>query len=392
MDYIIIGGGVSGMVAAINLARNGKKVTILERNNKLGKKLLLTGNSRCNFWNQNINIDCYHASNKELFQEFLTNNQDKVLEFINSIGVISKNINGYYYPFTNQSVTVLNALVTTLNNLNVNIILDCLVEKIEKKDNFIIYTNKGIYQTSKVVLAMGGASYSKTGSDGMGYKILNRFNHKVNKILPSLCKLYGNYNFKDLKGVKCEVNLSLEEDNKLIKEEHGELLFLENGLSGICLFNLSGDVVRGLNQNKKEVIYINFMPFIKKDKVLEFLDKKEKITNYNLRSILEGFLNYKLVNLIYKKLKLNDNIKWKNASKDKIIKELTSFEFIPTSSSNLDEAQVVTGGLVLDEVNLKTMESKKVPGLYIIGELLDVDGICGGYNLGFAIMSALEVR
>ncbi len=392
MDYVIVGGGVAGMVAAINLARRGKRITILERNNKLGKKLLLTGNSRCNFWNQNISLDCYHTSNQELFSKFLNNNQNLVLDFIKSIGVIPKNINGYYYPYTNQAVTVLNALIITLKNLQVNVVLDCLVEQIEKKDKFLIYTNKGIYKSNKIVIATGGLSYPKTGSDGKGYKFVKGFNHNINKVLPSLCKLYGDYNFKDLKGVRVDTILTLYENNKKIKEEIGELLFLDDGISGICTFNLSGIVSRGLNLKKQEIIYLNFLPFINKDKVIKFLNEQEKLLpNYTLRDILEGFLNYKIVNLIFKLLKLKDNIKWSNAPQDKVKDLLVSFPFIPNRTSSLEDSQVVTGGVPIEEINLDTMESRKIKDLYLVGEILDVDGICGGYNLGFAIMSGLRV-
>ncbi len=393
MEITIVGGGVSGLIAGITLARNGKKVTILEKNNKCCKKLLLTGNGRCNFWNQNVDSSFYHASNMELLEELLNLKKDLVLDFIKSIGIIEKNINGYYYPYTNQALSVYNAILNTANNLDIKIEYECEVIKIEKKDKFIITTNKGIYRSDKLILAMGGATYPKTGSDGSGYKFAKALGHSINKLLPVLTKLKGNYNYKDLKGVRAEVRLTLEENNQKIKSEDGELIFTDEGISGICVYNLSGDVIRGLANKKNEKILINFVPWFKgsNEELIKFLDREEEKTNYTLSQILEGFLNYKLVNMILKKLKINNTTRFKDVDKMQVVNILREYPFIPTNGGDILDSQVTSGGVPLEEVDIKKLESKKVKDLYLTGEILDVDGVCGGYNLGFAIMCGLIV-
>ena len=394
MKVVIIGGGVAGLVSAINLARKGIEVTILERNNKCGKKILLTGNGRCNFWNKNQNPNCYYASDKELFKELFNAKKDLVLDFVNSIGIIPKEINGYYYPYSNQAQSFYNSLLKMASNLKVNIKTDIMVSKIVKKNKFLLTTNKGLIETDKVIIATGGKTYSKTGSDGNGYDLVKSLNHKVNTVLPSLTKLIGKDNFKDLKGVRSEVILTLYEDNKEVKKEHGELIFTDNGISGICVFNLSGIASRGLNNKRSEKIFINFVPWFNgnhKDLIKWLDNRSQELKGYSLCEILEGFLNYKIVNYMLKTLHIDVNTKWEKAPKEKVVELLMSFPFWVVKTGGFEEAQVTTGGVPIEEVNIKTMESLKTKGLYLVGEILDVDGICGGYNIGFAIMTGLTV-
>ena len=393
MNIFIIGGGASGLIAAIKASKNGNKVTILEKNTKCGKKLLLTGNGRCNFWNSDINVNAYQTSNKDLLAKILAKKQDEVLDFFKAIGIVPKVINGYYYPYSNQATSILNALVNKCLKLKVHIKYEEEVLKIIKKDKFYIYTSNNVYQADKVILATGGKSYPKTGSDGKGYELASSFGHQIKKVLPALVQLRGKENFyKELKGVRCEAILTLLENNKEIKSEQGEVLFTDYGISGICTFNLSSLVARGLDNNYQEEILINFVPWFKgsDNDFQKWLDEQDKkLLNYSLGEILEGFLNYKIINCLLKLIKVDYASKWQDVSKEKIVKLLRHFPLKIIGTNSFKEAEVSSGGVPLEEINVETMESLLVENLYLIGEILDVDGICGGYNLGFAWISGI---
>ncbi len=390
MNVFVIGGGASGLVAAIKASEIGCNVTILERNDKCGKKLLLTGNGRCNFYNDFQSIDKYHSNNIELFKNILDSKKDEIIKFFNDLNVVEKNINGYYYPYTNQSITILNALLYKLEELKVKIIYNEYVTDIEKQDRFIIKTNNNIYYADKVILSTGSLSYKKTGSDGIGYKILKKLGHNITDIYPSLVQINGSDNYyKKWNGVRSEVSLTLKSNNEFLKEERGEVQFTDYGISGICTFNLSGIVSRELSKNKKVTIEINFIPWFngnKKD-FINWLNNKNK--NYTVSKILDGFLNYKITNLILELLNIDKNKYLKDINIDELVDKLMNFKFNVLSTKSFDFAQTCTGGVYLNEINTNTCESLKVKGLYITGELLDVDGDCGGYNLSIAWMTGL---
>ncbi len=394
MNLIIIGGGVSGLTSAIVARRQGVNVTILEKNSKCGKKLLLTGNGRANFWNKSMDLSFYHTSSKKDLEKIITSEKDNVLDFIHSLGIVERINNGYYYPYTNQAISLWNSLLLGALNLGVKIEYESPVIKIEKEKNFKIYTKDKCYDADKIILATGGMSYPKTGSDGSGYNLLKKLGHTINKPLPSLVQLRGKENFyKDLKGVRSEVILTVFENKKKIKEEHGELIFTDYGISGICTFNISGIIARGLNKKYEEEIFINFIPWFKGNSMdfINFVDNQEKkLKDYTLGQILEGFLNYKIVNLILKLSNVKNDIKWSLAPKEKIVSLLMNFPFKVKETNTFNEAEVTTGGIPLEEINPDNMESKIVKDLYLVGEILDVDGICGGYNLGFAFMSSIK--
>ena len=391
---IIVGGGASGITSAIRASQNKEnKVLILERNNNCGKKLLMTGNGKCNFYNDNQKINNYHSNNEELIKEIINdNNTNEVLKFFDKMGLAYKTKNGYYYPFSSSSKTVLNVLNKELEKNNVEIINNTLVTNIIKKENhFEIITNNKTFACDKVIIATGSKAAPFTGSDGMGYEFLKKFGHSINKVLPSLVQLQINENYtKEWAGVRTDVNLKLYENDKLIEEEKGELQLTNYGLSGICIFNLSSYISKGLSQNKKESIEINFLPFINGN-VLEYLENLNA-SDKTIEDLLVGILNYKLVNIIIKKSKIDKNKKYNKLTKEeknKIAKLLTEFNVIITGTNSYEDAQVCLGGLPLTEINLSTMESKKVKGLYITGELIDVNGNCGGYNLTFAWITGL---
>jgi len=396
MKVAIIGGGASGLTAAIVAARNKADVTILERNSDCGKKLLMTGNGRCNYWNQDQNLSHYHSKNFEYLKEILTEeNKKRVEEFFNSLGIIPMVKNGYYYPYSNQATSVKSALLKEIELQNVKVIPNFYVEEIKKENGvFLINPRTQNLAFDRVILATGSKAYPKTGSDGNGYILVKNFHHSITPVLPSLVQLRGKENyFKDWEGVRTSVSLSLLVDGTLEKEEQGEIQLTRYGISGICTFNISGIVARELARKKKVTVQINFCPIVSKNEFLSWFSKRNESLNVEtLEGLLEGFLNYKLIPIILKQAGLKKTQKWKDLSSEErkhLSKWVTEFSLEITDTNDFEQAQVCSGGVSLEEMNLKTMESKKEKGLYIIGELLDVDGDCGGYNLGFAWISGI---
>ena len=393
-DVIVIGGGASGLVAAIFAALNNNKVTLLERNDKCGKKLLITGNGKCNYWNSDQNLIHYHTNDIHILKEIKTKeNDDKLLDFFDSIGIVPKIKNGYYYPYSNQATSITNALITKAKLLNVEIINNFYVEEIINNDYFIINPYKENIIAKNVVITTGGMAASKTGSDGNGYALAKVFGHTIIKPLPALTSLIGNgNNFKKLKGVRCDGTLALYEDNKEICKETGEIQFTDYGISGICTFNISHYVSTGLDKGKNEIVKINFVPWLNSS-LEDYLNKKaKKMKGYSISQILDGFLNYKIVNLLLEISHIKNDDIWENINKENkklLINNITNFKINIIGTNSFDKAQVTTGGIPLTEINPRTMESNKTKGLYFAGEILDVDGDCGGYNLGFAFITGM---
>lgn len=391
---VIVGGGASGLISAIHAKTSNNKVTVLERNSSCGKKILATGNGKCNYWNIDQNIKHYHSNNEELLEQIITKEmQDKVINFFNSLGIVPKIKNGYYYPFSNQATTIKNALLNEVKKKDIEIRQDFLVESIEKEDNhFTIKSSNEIIKADKVIIATGSCASPKTGSDGIGYKLLKRLSHTVIEPKPALVQLKTTGNFlKEWSGIRTDVKVSLYENDKLIKEESGEIQLTDYGISGICVFNLSRYVSIGLEKNLNEEVMINFLPFIEKNPY-EYLTNLLK-NNYSVKTQLENILNNKLVTVILNKTNIDENRSFndlKEAEKVRLINNLISFKVKVIGTNSFDQAQVCSGGIPLTEIDLTTMESKLVKGLYIVGELLDVDGDCGGYNLGFAWMSGIK--
>ncbi len=389
MKVCVIGGGASGMVCAIRLARRGIDVTILEKNNSVCKKVLATGNGKCNYFNDNMSIDHYRSSNNEFLESIISSNINKVHEFFDSIGVVPRIKNGYYYPFSNTATTIKNLLLLECNKLGINIISDTIVYDIIKDKGFIIKTNNLDYKFDKVVMASGSCASIK--DDYNGYKILKKLGHNIIKPLPALVMLEGfDNNYKDWAGIRVDVSVSLYEDNNYICKYDGEVQLTNYGISGICVMNLSGRVSRIIDNGKEAIIRINFIPNI--DDGYKLIDDRNNLLKgMTIIEILESIINYKLLYIILKKCHIDTNLTWNELSNDKkmlLIDNLFNFEFVVRGSKGFECAQVVSGGVDLNEVN-NCFESRIINGLYIIGELLDVDGDCGGYNLGFAWISGI---
>lgn len=405
----IIGGGASGMMLAAQV--NNKDVTIIERNNKLGKKLLLTGNGKCNFTNLNFN-----DLNKKYNNDFAINiyNQfDNIsfIDFLNKIGVVPKvethkGIN-YIYPNSNKASSVYYCLLDRINNNGVDVIYNSLVKNVKYIDEkfCIALDDDRNLVFDKLVLATGGKSYGNTGSDGIGYSIAKKLGHTIITPTPGLTSL--KYNFSDNVGVrlngKCRVNAKVSynsyEDN-IFFEEYGEIQFNDNTISGIPILNLSNKITRKLINSEAVPITIDFsssllynyeQQLISKEIVKSTLNNRKQNTLYrDVRDFLCGYLPDEINEVI---LKLS-NLKKIRVSEltdndiDKLTNHIVKFNLIISEPPNFDNAQITLGGVNIEEIDVNTLESKIVKGLYFSGEVIDIDGICGGYNLQLAYSTA----
>ena len=392
---VIIGGGASGLVASIYAKTDYNKVILFERNSVCGKKILATGNGRCNYFNSDQDLRHYNSSNRECLDSIITSkNEQEIMDFFNRIGIVPKIKNGYYYPYSNQAVSVRNALVTEAKRVGVEIRNDIYIDEVYRKDNFfIIHYNKETIKADALIIATGSKAFPKSGSDGNGYNLVKRFGHSIIEVLPALVQLRGKEKyFKDWNGIRSDVKLTLISDNEVIKEETGEIQLTEYGISGICTFNLSRFISRDLNENKKDYVLINFLPFVISDPLTWLEERNKLVKDRSVSELLEGLLNNKLVKVILNICNISDTRKLSSLSleeKKLLITKLINFRVDIVGTNSFDMAQVCSGGVPLTEVNLETMESLIQDNLYIIGELLDVDGECGGYNLSFAWISGM---
>lgn len=394
-NIVIIGGGVAGITAAIKAKNKNNRVVILEKNNNCLKKLLLTGNGHCNYFNDDFNYKHYNSSNLSLVKQIINDeSKDKLVSFYDQIGLIPKIKNGYYYPQSNQAYSFYNALIKEAKQKNVQFINDINILKISKSDKFIIQTDKDVIDADKLIIATGSKAYPKTGSTGDGYMFAEGFNHSINKVYPALVQLLCQDKLlKEIDGVRSDVKVTLLEDNAPLKTEQGEIHFTEYGLSGICVFNLSL-WIKDLEKTEISINLLDNLNINDKNEAITFLhERSQKMNGRNIVEILEQVLNYKLVNVIFKKLKMDKNIKYKDLSSDeleKLANILVDFRFKVIGTKDYNNSQVCGGGVSLEEIDLNTFESKLVKDLYFVGEILDITGECGGYNISLAVLSGLK--
>lgn len=377
MNIIIIGAGPSGMMCAIKAKNENNNVTIIEKNDKAGKKLLLTGSGRCNYANEVVKKTYYFTENRYLVANIINSKEINLMHAaIESIGIYPDIINGYYYPYSHNSASVNNLLIEKCKSKGINFIFNDEVNDIKKISTGFKINNK--YECNKLVIACGGKSYAKTGSDGNLYPNLENLGIKFTKMYPCLTQI-KTASIKELSGVRLNAKVGLFDNDKLISCETGELQFIDYGVSGICVFNLSG-YVKG---NSNLTIKINFLPFT--DDAEKFIEERmELLENINLINAFESIINYKVLKYIFKKTGISETARYKSLTENekKLFKEyLTSFTLKVYGTNDYDKAQVTMGGVPLTDINISTMESNNVKGLYLIGEILDLTGKCGGYNL-----------
>ncbi len=388
-DVIIIGAGASGCFLALTLKYKNPnlKVALIEKNDKLGKKLLITGNGRCNLGNTNINIDNYNSSSSlEKFAKSLQKNE--YLNCLKKFGILIKkeDTSTRLYPYSNQAITVCKSFERALENENVKLIYNYDVKKATYENSSFVLNND--LKCKKLVVATGGKTYIKTESKDNGYSILKSFGHTITKLYPALTFLKTDHKYiKDLQGVRANVVVSLSVDGFVLKKEEGQVQFTKDALSGICIFNLSRDVNKYLKDNKKVEIVVDLVPDYNRAYIECYL---KEFNDYNVVDAISCILNKKIAQVVSNTLKLSDK-KISGLSKselENISYALKNMHFNIIETGDFKAAQVTNGGAKLDEFT-SGLESLKKPLLYAIGEVLDVDGKCGGYNLSWAFNSAL---
>ena len=406
MKVIVIGGGPAGMMAAITSAESGNKVILLEKMERLGRKLLITGKGRCNI-TSSLPIDEFiqntPGNGQFLYSCFKNYTNQDIIQFLKSQGLEVKEERGNrIFPVTDKSLDVLDCFKRRLKELNVEIIYnnkvtDVIQKKEQEKLQVKTEENK-LFEADKVVLATGGKSYPLTGSTGDGYKIAEKLGHTVTKTRPSLVPLecYDKKVCKDLQGLSLRnINIELKniENNKIIYEDFGEMLFTHFGVSGPTILSGSAHLVRHKNidellRNKKIILKIDFKPALSEEKLDErILRDFSEFKNKQFKNSLEKLLPQKLIPVIIEKSKINPYKKVNEITKQErknLVKLLKDFEIVISDFRPIDEAIITSGGINIKEINPKTMESKLVSGLYFAGEIIDVDAYTGGFNLQIA--------
>ena len=387
MEIAVIGGGASGIVAAIFAARNGADVTIYERCDRIGRKILATGNGRCNYTNINASVKNYHGVNPEFIDDitkiFWINETKK---FFEELGMLTKvEDKGKAFPYSLQASAVLDVLRYELERLDVKIVTEFEVEKVLKQNGgFLIRSyDKREFYADKVILAAGGKASPSLGSNGSGYQIAESFGHKKSKLYPSLVQIKTDTTLiKALKGIKLDANVVLKTENKK-SFSFGEVLFTDYGLSGPAIFDIS----RFCTDAKSAEITLDILPEISYDELFNIL--KERRTKYrNLETFFVGMINKKVGMTVMKYAGVLPFSRTSDTISEDEVKRLCdalkNFRLKVTGTMSWNNAQVTAGGILTKDIGSKTLESKLCKGLYLTGEILDIDGDCGGYNLQWA--------
>ena len=392
MKTAVIGGGASGLMAAIAAAKNGAQVTIYEKMNKVGKKILATGNGRCNYTNMNLSFECYHSNNIKIAEDVMKFfDLRKTLNFFEDLGIQPYiDGSGKVYPNSLQASSILDVLRYEAQRLKIEEITDFNVTDLRKsKDKFSIIGDDTI-TADRVILTTGGKASPQLGSDGKGYEIAKSFGHAIIEPSPALVqlKLSGKY-FKRIAGIRFDGIAKAYVGDRLIREEEGEILFTDYGISGPPILQLSRKVIEELNNNRKPCLLIDMFPKFSKVQLYDILQERfRKIGYKTMEDGLIGFINKKFIPVILSEAGFQDLNKLCGSLNKKeifkIIDVLKEWKFLVTGHNSWQHAQSTAGGVKLTQVNPKTLESLKVKGLYFAGEILDVDGDCGGFNLQWA--------
>lgn len=387
----IIGAGASGLMAAVTAAGNGASVTVFERNDKTGRKLLVTGNGRCNYTNTLMNAGCYNENAGDFVSRALGIFDEKdAIEFFRRAGMLTKYKNGYAYPYSEQAQAVQDIFIMECRRLNVRIEKGVRIDSINSKRNgFVIGADGRKEYFDKIILACGGMASPKSGTDGSGYTLAENFGHSIKKPVPSLVQLKCQEKFfKELSGIRCECEVSFLIDGAAAGTEKGEVQFTDYGLSGIPVFQFSGKAARALAEGKKCRASIDFMPELSvKETIGMLLERKNHAGDKTITEFMIGLFNWNLNKVIIKRAGIPADTlasKLKKTDLEIIAGYIKEFEVQITGTNGFDRAQVTSGGINISEINPETMESKLKRGLYFAGEIMDVDGRCGGYNLQWA--------
>ncbi len=387
----IVGGGASGMMAAITAAGQGAEVWIYEAKDRLGKKILATGNGKCNFTNLVQEDSCYRGTDasfsKAVREQFSV--QD-TLDFFKRIGIEPKVKNGYVYPNSEQAASVADALAMELRARRVKVVQEQVYSVKGEEGSFLVKSEHGQNEFDKVILCCGSPAGMKNPKEFSGYGLAERLGHHITKLIPALVQLRCREKwFKTISGVRCEGVITVLENGKELVSEKGELLFAEYGLSGIPVFQVSRFAGEALSRGSKVTCKVDLLPAYAKEELEELLIKRfETLNARTAEELLVGLHNHKINYILLKELGIDPVADSKTAyRKDDFSKLAALYKELYCQVTELNpfaNAQVCAGGVDTSEIEDNTMESRLVKGLYFAGELVDVDGTCGGYNLQWA--------
>lgn len=389
MNIIIIGAGPAGMVAAINAKNENNNVILIEKNDRVGKKLLATGNGRCNYTNLNLSEDNYSSPSfvKKTIDEF--SNED-LINYFSLLGLESTTDGNRVYPITLKANSVLNILIYWLDKKGIDIRSNTEVKEIKKnKNGFDVITNDDKIEADIVIAAFGGKSMPASGSDGKSFEILKKLGLKITELKPALTqvKLESKY-LKHLSGTKVIGKAKLFKGNKEIDERNGEILFTNYGISGPPILDLS------VNISEDNFIEVPLINNVDENTVDKLYSRYYMLEDFSLEEYLMGIVDKKFIHYIIDYLNLDKNTAMNMISMadfQKIIEILLKSKFKVIGTTGFKNSQVTRGGVDLSEVNNCDYSSKKFKNLYIIGEALNIDGDCGGYNLHFAFASGYRL-
>lgn len=374
---VIIGGGASGMMAAIQAARTGAAVTLLEHNEKPGKKILATGNGRCNLTNLVQEPSRYRSSQPDFPWKIITQYPlEDTLAFFSELGIYTKDRNGWVYPYSDQAAGVAQVLELEARHQKVKIKTTEEVTDIFREDGqYLVKTATWQYPCNSVIISCGSSASNVEGSSTTGYELAEKLGHMVVKPLPSLCGIRGKDNYyAKWAGSRMDGRITLEIDGETVGEEQGEILFTEYGISGIGVFQLSRYAVRGTDEGKIATYHLDLMPQLTKEELVKLLLDRQQAGYYkNPQELLIGLLPRKMIDVLVKK----------TYEPEKIAERLKDWQVPVKGAYALQQAQICSGGVDPRELT-EQLESRLHPGIYFTGEVIDVDGPCGGYNLQWA--------
>lgn len=388
---IVIGGGASGLMAAIMAARQGAKVTLLEKKKQIAKKLLVTGNGRCNFTNRHQELSKYRTDMPEFVEKALQAfPMTDTVKFFEELGMLVKDRGGYLYPNSGQAASVAEILRLEAQRLQIKLACSTEVLNVEKReDTFYIKTEGWTYEGDAVILACGSVAAPQTGSTGDGYRFAKELGHTVITPLPALTGLYAlEKDCTKLAGVRQDAKVFLFVDGICCAKDEGEIQFAAYGVSGIPVFQVSRYASRALHDGKKCELQLDLWDSHTNEQIIQLLKDNLHMTgNRSGTDVLLGMFPEKLCSALLERAGISQKKKgkdWTEKEMQRLASQMKQMRFTITKCRGYEQAQVCTGGVPLSELKDISMESSIVPELYLTGELLDVDGACGGYNLQWA--------
>lgn len=398
-NMIVVGAGAAGLVAAITSARAGYSVLLLEQNSKIGKKILVSGNGKCNIDNKYISPNRFHSQNPEFIDEVLSGYDFEVVEtFFTSIGLtLVEGGEGKMFPMSMQASSVVELLEYEAKRVGVQIVCDCAVAAIDKKGKaFMLETSKGTKECEQLLLASGSPAAPQLGGSNSGYAFATKMGHSLIPRHPSLVQLCSEEEWvKECAGVKVAGVAKLYANGEYITEKKGDLLFTTYGISGLAILDLSREVSTRLANFDYCELSLDLMPKLNKEKLTNLL--LNRIQDESLKPIglwLQGVMNKKLIPPVLEqsksKIKVENQLNRKEINK--LVHTIKNLKLSISDTKGFKGAEVATGGIDTSEVNPQTMESKLVSNLFFAGEILDVDGDRGGFNFHFAWVSGLRVN